>query len=661
MTPMRLLLTLLAALMAASAIAEPGPAPADVPEKFLDLTIDPVERSIRGELRMHRPPGASEFRLWDGLRVHQVRVGEETLQVARTPGDRYRIQVPDVAPPVVITWSGILPAPGEGVAGMFMDRDGGFLSPEGGWYPVFETGQPYALRLHARVPSGQRLVATGSLVEEATDDGTRYTVRHAHPHIDAVVLVTGPWLERSAAVDGVHVRTLFPEALDTGYAQSYLEHTTRYLRMFAARAGAYPYESFTIAASPSPVGVAFPGFTVLGERVIPLPFIPHTSLAHELLHSWWGTGVRVDYASGNWSEALTTYMADYHLAEQRGEARQTRHRWLLDLAALPPELDRALATFRGGNQRVDRIVGYNRGAMMFHMLNRRIGAQAFDAGTRLFSGRHMFRVASWDDLQAAFSEAAGEDLSGFFEAWLHRPGLPELALHDVEHSRDGDGWEIRGVLEQVQDADPWPLAVPLVVETGNGPVRHTVSMGERRAPSPCVSPIRLPRSRRTRITTCCANWRMRHPSCAWRPCTPIPVSRPRNPGWKASGRPCWGAGRSPRRPSRRMRPCCWWAKRRRWPTGWRHRGCPSPPNPWHGEDTRAPGPCRARASWCSAPTTWRVCAIWWVRCAITGTGATWCRMPTAAAWRWACGNPPRTPCGSFFRNDCAPGDRSVQS
>jgi hypothetical protein len=468
--------------MAPPAIAGPGTAPADVPEKFLDVTIHPVERFIRGELRMHRPPGTSEFRLWDGLRVHEVRVGEETLQTARTPGGRHRIRVPEVAPPVVITWSGILPAPGEGVAGMFMDRDGGFLSPEGGWYPVFETGQPFALRLRARVPSGQRFVATGSLLGTASDDGTHYTARHAHPRIDVVVLVTGPWLERSTEVDGVHVRTLFPEALDAGYAQSYLEHTARYLGMFAARAGAYPYESFTIAASPAPVGVAFPGFTVLGERVIPLPFIPRTSLAHELLHSWWGTGVRVDHASGNWSEALTTYMADYHLAEQRGEGRETRHRWLLDVAALPPELDRALVTFRGGNQGADRIVGYNRGAMMFHMLNRRIGTQAFDAGARLFRERHMFRLADWDDLQAAFSEAAGEDLSGFFDAWLQRPGLPELALHDVERRRDGDAWEIRGVLEQVQTADPWPLAVPLVVETGNGPVRHTVSMGERRAP-----------------------------------------------------------------------------------------------------------------------------------------------------------------------------------
>ncbi len=477
----RLPVTLLAALMALSAIAGPGPATGDVPGKFLDVTIDPAERSIRGELRMHRPPGVSEFRLWNGLRVHEVRVGEETLQVARTPGGRYRIRVPEVAPPVVITWSGSLPAPDDGVAGMFMDRDGGFLSPEGGWYPVFEPGRPFALRLHARVPSGQRVVATGSLVGEAADDGTHYTVRHDHPRIDAVVLVTGPWLERTTEVDGVHVRTLFPEPLDAGYARDYLEHTAGYLGMFAARAGAYPYDSFTIAASPAPVGVAFPGFTVLGERVIPLPFIPRTSLAHELLHSWWGTGVRVDYASGNWSEALTTYMADYALAEQRGEPRETRHRWLLDLAALPPELDRALVTYRGGNRGADRIVGYNRGAMMFHMLNRRIGAQAFDVGTRLFSERHMFRVATWDDLQAAFSEASDEDLSGFFEAWLHRPGLPELALHGVERRRDGDAWEIRGTLEQVQDDDPFPLAVPVVVETGNGLVRHTVFMGDRRA------------------------------------------------------------------------------------------------------------------------------------------------------------------------------------
>jgi hypothetical protein len=478
MTPIRLLVMVLAALVAASAVA--GPAPADVPDMHLDLTLDPVGRSIEGELRMYRPPGASEFRLWHGLRVHEVRAGEETLPFSRTLRGRYRIQVPDGAP-VVITWSGTLPAPGDGVAGMFLDPDGGFLAPEGGWYPVFEPGRPFALSLRARVPSGQRFVATGSLVGEAVDDGTHYTARHAHPRIDGVVLATGPWLERTTAVDGVRVRTLFPETLDAGYAQSYLEHTARYLKLFGARAGAYPYESFTIAASPAPVGVAFPGFTVLGERVIPLPFIPHTSLAHELLHSWWGTGVRVDYAAGNWSEALTTYMADYHLAEQRGAARETRFRWLLDLAALPPDLDRALVTFQGGNQGADRIVGYNRGAMMFHMLNRRIGAQAFDAGTRLFRERHIFEVATWDDLQAAFSEAAGEDLSDFFEAWLNRPGLPELALHDVERRRDGDGWEIRGVLEQVQTAEPWPLAVPLVVETGNGPVRHTVSMRERRA------------------------------------------------------------------------------------------------------------------------------------------------------------------------------------
>ena len=40
------------------------------------------------------------------------------------------------------------------------------------------------------------------------------------------------------------------------------------------------------------------------------------SLAHEVLHAWWGNAVAVDYERGNWSEALTTFMADYALAEE---------------------------------------------------------------------------------------------------------------------------------------------------------------------------------------------------------------------------------------------------------------------------------------------------------------------------------------------------------
>ena len=38
---------------------------------------------------------------------------------------------------------------------------------------------------------------------------------------------------------------------------------------------------------------------VAGFAVLRLPFIPYTSLPHEILHNWWGNGVWVDYAGGN--------------------------------------------------------------------------------------------------------------------------------------------------------------------------------------------------------------------------------------------------------------------------------------------------------------------------------------------------------------------------
>ncbi|TVP79548.1 M1 family aminopeptidase [Thioalkalivibrio sp.] len=463
----------------AAASLLPASAIADVPQWRMSLDLDPAAGGITGELELDLPAGIHEFRLLDALELQAARAGDTELTTSRAGAGRYRVELPADSW-VTVSWGGTLPDGDPMRSRLFLTAAGGFL-PEGtDWYPRFEQ-ESFALRLEARVPEGQRFVATGSLRGEPVSSDGHYSAVHEHPRTDAVVVVTGPWVERSLETNGVQVRTLFRDDLDAAHAQNYLEHSAEYLRMFSERAGPYPYDSFTIAATPMPVGYAFPGFTVLGERVIPLPFIPRTSLAHELMHNWWGTGVRIDYATGNWSEALTTYMADYHLDELRGEGRSTRHRWLLDLAWLPVEEDRPLEAFRGGNQGANRIVGYNRGALLFHMLRERIGDEAFDAGTRKIADRHMFDVAGWEDLIRAFSDAAGRDLDSFFTPWLERSDLPELALHSVQQEKNGSGWVLRGELEQAQEAAPWPLRVPVVVETDAGQQRHVVELDTRQA------------------------------------------------------------------------------------------------------------------------------------------------------------------------------------
>jgi hypothetical protein len=224
-----------------------------------------------------------------------------------------------------------------------------------------------------------------------------------------------------------------------------------------------------------------PTLTYLGVDVLRLPFIRATSLGHEVLHNWWGNGALVEYARGNWSEGLTTFMADYAYREREGDdaARAMRLEWLRNFAALPPGEDRPLATFVSRYHGASQIVGYNKAAMVFLMLRDRIGTKAFDAALRAFWRAHRFKAASWTDLRRAFETAHGASLEPFFAQWLTRAGAPQLRLEGAEAARRGTGYRLRVTL--AQGSPPYRLRAPLVVRTARGDVARTVDMESTRA------------------------------------------------------------------------------------------------------------------------------------------------------------------------------------
>ena len=120
----------------------------------------------------------------------------------------------------------------------------------------------------------------------------------------------------------LRLRTYFPAALDgeAGLAEAYLADSQRYIERYAGQIGAYPFTEFSVVASPLPTGFGMPTLTYIGEQVLRLPFIRREFARPRGAANWWGNGVLVDYARGNWSEGLTTFMADYACKAEQSAA-----------------------------------------------------------------------------------------------------------------------------------------------------------------------------------------------------------------------------------------------------------------------------------------------------------------------------------------------------
>ncbi|MCG7947080.1 MAG: M1 family aminopeptidase, partial [Candidatus Thiodiazotropha taylori] len=261
---------------------------------------------------------------------------------------------------------------------------------------------------------------------------------------------------------------------DAEIAERYIEATADYLRLYQSLIGLYPYAKFALVENFWESGYGMPSFTLLGPRVLRLPFILHTSYPHEILHNWWGNSVYIDYQSGNWAEGLTSYLADHLLAEQRGRGANHRRTALKRYGDfVRNENDFPLTAFRARHTTASQAVGYDKSLMFFHMLRRHLGDQAFIKGLQIFFRENRFKIAGYADLKQAFEEAGGHSLETYFREWTERGGAPRLAVKDLTLEQVTDGFRIRGTLQQTQRSAPFPLEIPILTRSTDGVVSQT--------------------------------------------------------------------------------------------------------------------------------------------------------------------------------------------
>ena len=339
--------------------------------------------------------------------------------------------------------------PGFGVTGT-ITAEGVFLLAGAGWYPDVVDGIDTFPLVRVKAPAGMLAVTAGESLGHVERDGATISEWRVGRPVRGLALSAAAYQMRERREGDLVAVTYFTSA-NQDLAPAYLEAVIRYLTLYTERFGPYPFPKFAVVENFFPTGYGFPSYTLLGSTVLRLPFILATSLGHEIAHCWWGNGVQVDYEWGNWSEALTTYVADYLYAEMASaaEARDYRLQAIRNYTTLvPPARDMPLARFTSRTDPLTRAIGYDKGMMVFHMLRQSVGEEAFWGALRDVYRERLFVPTSWDDLRLAFERRSGRPLGPFFDQWVGRKGAPRLHLGDVQTAREGGELKVTGRLIQ---------------------------------------------------------------------------------------------------------------------------------------------------------------------------------------------------------------------
>ena len=446
----------------------------DLIQHKLDVELYPIAHRLKVVDQISLPahhPTDSIFYLHRGLQPRSPTPGVKIKLIEQDKAalfDTFRLILPADLHRFSMTYEGTLHHPLEGYgkeqARGFrstpgtISEQGVYLSGGTYWYPEFDSTTHLAFTLSVKTPNGWKVVSQGGY--HSTDTGERWESSQAQ---EEIYLMAAPFTEYTKEITGSTAMVFLREP-DQALASKYLDATGRYLKMYEELIGTYPYEKFALVENFWETGFGMPSFTLLGSRVIRLPFILNSSYPHEILHNWWGNGVYVDYATGNWSEGLTAYLADHLIKEQQAQGaayRQQSLRKYTDYAA--KGRDFPLSEFHGRHSSASEAVGYGKALMLFHMLRRRLGDHAFTQALRAFYQQFQFKTASYEDLRKMFEAVSAQSLETEFEQWTQRAGAPALSLSDTLVKKTSKGYRLRFHLEQTQEGDVYHLRIPLAV------------------------------------------------------------------------------------------------------------------------------------------------------------------------------------------------------
>lgn len=431
----------------------------DYPVYSLRVKLDPGSGKIAGQAKIKVRAGQKADFHYGNLKIRELKINGKSYRpgsgdISALKGERS----------VEIRYTGVFKNPHGKEKGMVLLSD---------WYP--RPGVDSVYKLTVDLPAGYEAVSEYDTKSVRTGKNSK-TIKFNFPNpVDAITLIAGKYKVTEKKYRGIAIRTYFFKD-DGKLVSRYIEHTKKYLDIYIKMLGNYPFKSFNIVENPSQTGYSFPTYTLLGSRVIRLPFIVKTSLGHEILHQWFGNYVYIDYEKGNWAEGLTTYLADHWYKERNGEGSNYRKKILIDYDNYKKgESEKGLRWFKSGADRQLRALGYGKGAMVFHMLRKELGDENFFRGLKEFIAGNRLKRTGWDEIKKSYGALMKRN--SFFGQWVDQKGRINMKLKDVSARFRKGKYQLNIRVEQ--KGDVYRFGLPVSVETEGGREKFVIDVEKK--------------------------------------------------------------------------------------------------------------------------------------------------------------------------------------
>ncbi|MCD6218384.1 hypothetical protein J7L05_11090 [bacterium] len=479
----------------------------DITGHYLKIQIMPDTQSLSAvdEVTLSDSPnGVFAFTLNTNLVITDVKCNNHEISYETGPyegaeagetGWTYRfmtvkVNLPDGATKFTIAYEGEISDPiesgktlihvrGDQTSGI-ISSDGVFLCSSSGWYP--DTANAMAtFHIESSVPKTWYSVTQGDLLKREIVGDERTSEWKCDIMFDSCVLVASEYYKRTRKIAGVDCSTYFYED-NEALSDSFLDKLEEYLPAYIELFGEYKYSRFDVVENFFTTGYGMPGFTLLGKRVIRMPFATlQGSLGHELVHCWWGNYVVPDWNQGNWCEGITYNSTNYYWSIIKGldeEAREFRYTDMLKYTLqVVKEDEYPVRKFRSKFTETDGNIGYGKASAIFRMLQQMLGDELYFKALKKIVVKHGAKLSTWDDFREVFEEVSGKDLKQYFHTWLDYTGTPKLKCDSIGQYSGSDGNHIK--FNIVQDGDLYHLVVPFLISTPEGDIKDVVEIKEK--------------------------------------------------------------------------------------------------------------------------------------------------------------------------------------